>query len=175
MLRSASSLLALTVLCLQVVLAKIETGTYVIQDFEGNYLGIPSAPVFPPPDVPAELYRTRRHAQKWFVREDEGGVIISAGRGYLEEYKLVTRGDVVYASFRKEPATWAVTSVGDNKVEIKSPYQDSVFTSEPDSRFQVRVRPAEGAPNQKWNFIAIDRDEYSHRGSRNRFCKQEQW
>ncbi|KAF9312546.1 hypothetical protein BG003_006161 [Podila horticola] len=178
MLRSASSLLALAALCLQVALAKIETGTYLIQDFEGNFLGVgPVHPIYPPPDVPARLLPPSVYAQRWLVRQnDDNTLTISVGKGYPDDYKLVSRDDVVFVSAQKDPEPWSVTSVGDNKVEIKSPYEDSVFTAEPYHREeQVRLRPARGLPNQKWNFIRVDRENIYHRGSRNRFCKQEQW
>ncbi|KAG0351940.1 hypothetical protein BG005_008578 [Podila minutissima] len=172
MLRSASSLLALAVLCVQVALAKIETGYYWIVDNKGNSLGFgPVPPIWPPPDVPVRLFNPDSHPQKWYVEEAEGGLIIRAARD-RESYRLVSSDDVVFVSFQKAPEPWAVTSVGQARFEIKAPYQDSVFTAKPEDEFQVQLRRAEGLPNQKWTFVPMDR---YHRESRNRFCKQEQW
>ncbi|KAG0349960.1 hypothetical protein BG005_010512 [Podila minutissima] len=170
MLRSAPSLLALAVLCVQVALAKIEAGYYVIQDNESNYLGIgPFRPIWP--EVPARLGLENTDVQVWFVEEAKEGFIISALRDG-DDYRLVSNEGVVFVNAQKDPETWAVTSVGENKVEIKAPYQDSVFTAKPEDEFQVQLRRAEGLPNQKWTFVPMDR---YHRESRNRFCKQEQW
>ncbi|KAG0067518.1 hypothetical protein BGZ92_005116, partial [Podila epicladia] len=141
MLRSASSFLALAVLCMQVALARIESGVYVIQDVRGDFLGIGEfPPIFPPPDVPAGLVS---RPQRWFVEEKEGGVTISARRDDPNAYKVVAHGDVVFMSAQKAPETWAVTSVGGNMFEIKSPFEDKVFTAIPEGYPQVQLRRAD--------------------------------
>ncbi|KAG0332342.1 hypothetical protein BG000_010100 [Podila horticola] len=175
MLRS-SSLLVLSLLCLQAVTQAIETGRYLIQDNRGNYLGIgPVPPVFPPRDVPVRLLSSSL-AEQWLVKQDtDGTVTISAGLGRPFDYKIVQRNDEIWLSAEKAPEPWSVTSVGDGKQEIKIPYGDLVFTADSDEFPQVHLRPAEGGANQKWTFLPINRDMNYHRGSSNRFCVQEQW
>lgn len=175
---SVSSIVVLCLLFLQVVIARsIETGTYLIVDNQGYYLGLgPVNPIYPAPDVPARLFASGTHAAHWHVKKtNDGAVTISLGQGLSNEYKLVAKGDYVFASAQKAPQAWSVTSAGDFKYDIQLPYKDELFTAHPLKEHQVTLEHAQGKPNQKWSFIRIDRGTNYHRGSTNRFCKQEAW
>ncbi|KFH62580.1 hypothetical protein MVEG_11973 [Podila verticillata NRRL 6337] len=175
---SVSSFVVLCLLFLQVVIARtLETGTYLIVDNQGYYLGLgPVNPIYPPPDVPARLFASGTHAVHWHVKQVNGGAVtISLGQGLPNDYKLVAKGDSVFASAQKTPQVWSVTSAGDFKYVIQLEYQDEVFTAHPLSEREVTLERAKGKPNQQWSFIRIDREVNYHRGSTNRFCKQEAW
>ncbi|KAG0080320.1 hypothetical protein BGZ93_002974, partial [Podila epicladia] len=157
MLRSTSTFLAMAVLCMQVALARIETGLYEIRDMRGYTLGISEhPPIFPPPDVPVRLLPGGVRPQRWFVEEKEGGLTISTRKDDPFAYKIIAHDDVVYVSAQKAPETWAVTSVGHDMVEIKSPFEDRVFTAEHDREESVQLRGQDGSPNQMWTFVRID-------------------
>ncbi|KAF9321458.1 hypothetical protein BG006_002612, partial [Podila minutissima] len=104
----------------------------------------------------------------------DGGLLISTRTDIPQfHYSFVNRHGAIYVSTtQKAPQIWSVSSVGGGQFDIKLPYEDKVFTSEEDSFPQVTLQAAEGLPNQKWNFIRVDRDNNYHRGSINRFCRQ---
>ncbi|KAF9382064.1 hypothetical protein CPB97_007362 [Podila verticillata] len=175
MLKSATSLLALSLIALQVVVAKaIESGTYLIQDTDsGLFLGIGPVPtIFPPPDVPVRLFPEGHHfVEKWNVKEThDGALTIFAGRGSPQDYKIVPKGDYVFVSAQKAPEAWAVESAGEGNVQIKLPFQDRVFTTELNNFHPITLQRAQGLPTQRYKFIRIDRAHY-----RNRFYNQESW
>ncbi|KAG0354464.1 hypothetical protein BGZ54_001629 [Gamsiella multidivaricata] len=172
----ASSFLVLCLFFVQVAIARVlEPGKYFIQDNRGNYLGIgPVPPIYPPIDVPARLV-PNHIAEKWIVDlADNGAFTISAGRGRHDDYKLVSREDVVYVSARMAPEPWTMTSAGDGKFMIQAPNRDLVYTANVDEFPHVTLQPASGEDSQRWTFVRIDRDNY-WRGYRNRFCVQEEW
>ncbi|KAG0332345.1 hypothetical protein BG000_010103 [Podila horticola] len=175
MLRSASSFFVLSLLALQVAIAKaIESGIYVIQDGNGRELGIGPIPhIFPPPDVPVRVFERGSHwVEKWQVEEaKDGALTITAVQRNQLPYKIVTKGDYVFASTEKAADTWSVTSVGGGQVDIKVPNKDEVFTTGKYEFDPVTLQHAQGLPSQKWTFIRIDRELYH----RNRFCGQEAW
>ncbi|KAG0080176.1 hypothetical protein BGZ93_003003, partial [Podila epicladia] len=173
MLRSASSLLVLSLLALQVAIVKaIENGIYVIEDSFGHGLGLGPIPhIYPPPDVPVRIFDRGSHfVEHWKVQNvANGDVIISGVRRGHEDYKIVSKGDYVYVSTQKHDDAWSVTSAGGNQVDIKVPYKDEVFTTGIVEHDIVTLQHSQGLPTQKWNFIRIDRELYQ----RNRFCVQE--
>ncbi|KAG0030662.1 hypothetical protein BGZ82_007330 [Podila clonocystis] len=109
-----------------------ETGTYLIKNYEDLYLSIGSVPhIFPPLDAAVQLFEEgSRWVQKWLVQPgQDGGLIISDGSREPFDYKFVVNEDIVFVSTQKAANVWSVTSVRGNKVEIKAPYNDKVFTS----------------------------------------------
>ncbi|KAG0030661.1 hypothetical protein BGZ82_007329 [Podila clonocystis] len=176
MLRSASSFFVLSLLALQVAVAKaIESGIYVIQDEFGLELGLGPIPlVYPPPDVPVRVFKKGSHwVDQWKVeKSDHGALTITNVHGGDDAYRIIAKGDTVFASTQKSTDDkWSVTSVGGSQVEIKVPYKDEVFTTGREQFDIVTLQHAQGLPRQKWNFIRIDRELYH----RNRFCDQEAW
>ncbi|KAG0034136.1 hypothetical protein BGZ82_005864, partial [Podila clonocystis] len=177
MLKSASSFLVLSLIAIQVVVAKaIENGIYLIQDTNsGKFLGIGPVPrVYPLMDVPVRLYPEGDYfVEKWNVQQtNDGAFVIAAGRGSRDDYKIVAEDDAVYVSARKTPKEWAVTSVGDNKVEIKVPYNDAVFTADEKAFPQITLQHAQGLPSQQYRFVKVHRELY-HPYQRSRFNVQE--
>ncbi|KAF9013012.1 hypothetical protein CPC16_008440 [Podila verticillata] len=175
MLKSATFFLALSLIVLQVVVAKvIESGTYLIQDTDsGLYLGLDPIPAtYPPRDVPVRLFPKGHYfVEKWNVKKThDGALTIFAGHGSPQNYKIVSKGDYVFVSAQKAPEAWAVESAGEDNVQIKLPYQDRVFTTTHDVYSPITLQPARGLPNQRYKFIRIDREHY-----RNRFYNQGSW
>ncbi|KAK5828955.1 hypothetical protein F5H01DRAFT_329237 [Linnemannia elongata] len=178
MLRSAASLIVLSLVAIQAAVAStIKPGTYLIQDSRsGLFLGIgPVPPVYPPRDVPVRLLPEQMALhERWIVKEgDDGGIIIAAGRGGPEDYKIVRNkynNDVIVSAL-KAPETWEASQVGGGSlvVQIKLPYEDSVFTANPNDFPQVTLQRSNGEDNQIFRFIPIDRDLYH----RNRFTVQD--
>ncbi|KAG0361929.1 hypothetical protein BG005_007116, partial [Podila minutissima] len=163
MLRS-SFFVVLALLFLQVALAlSIEPGTYYIESDDGLLLSVGPVPlIYPPPDVPVRLFeRGSPFDSKWEVRSTEDGGLLISTRSSIPQfdYRIVNRNGEVYVSAtQKTPQIWSVTSVGGGQFDIKLPYEDEVFTSDYESFPQVTLQAAEGLPNQKWNFIRVDRD-----------------
>jgi hypothetical protein len=173
MLKSTTSFLALSLIALQVVVAKaIESGLYLIQDVNsGLFLGSEPVPlVYPPMDAPIRLFPGHHHfVKRWNVKETgDGALIIFAGRSSPDDYKIVSKDNHVVVSAQKAPEAWAVESAGEDTVQIKLPYQDKVFTTNFDEYSQIALEPAQGLPNQRYKFIRLDRALY-----RNRFNVQE--
>ncbi|KAK5828957.1 hypothetical protein F5H01DRAFT_329240 [Linnemannia elongata] len=176
MLRSAASLIVLSLVAIQAAVAStIRPGTYVIQDSRsGLFLGIgPAPPVYPPLDIPVSLLPPNSpFSKEWIVKEgDDGGIIIAAGRGNPEGYKIARYENEVIVSAGKAPETLETSQVGGGSlvVQIKLPYEDSVFTANPNDFPQVTLQRSNGEDNQIFRFIPIDRDLYH----RNRFTVQD--
>ncbi|KAF9540767.1 hypothetical protein EC957_003740 [Mortierella hygrophila] len=176
MLRSATSFLVLSLVAIQAAVAStIRPGTYLIQDVRSNlFLGIgPLLPVYPPMDVPLRLVPEHIASyEKWNVREgDDGGIIIFAGKGGPDDYKITSRDNNVIVSVQKNPETWDAQQVGGGPlvVAIKLPYEDKVFTANGGVYSEVTLQPSIGGVNQIFRFIPIERDLYH----RNRFTFQD--
>ncbi|OAQ36770.1 hypothetical protein K457DRAFT_886174 [Linnemannia elongata AG-77] len=176
MLRSAASLIVLSLVAIQTVVAStIRPGTYLIQDSRSQlFLGIgPVPPVYPPLDAPVSLVpQDSPFNQRWIVKEgDDGGIIITTGRDGPYDYKIVRNDNDVIVSARKAPETWEASQVGDGSliVQIKLPYEDRVFTANQDDFPQVTLQRSIGEDNQIFRFIPILRDLYHP----NRFTVQD--
>ncbi|KAG0041089.1 hypothetical protein BGZ89_007675, partial [Linnemannia elongata] len=118
MLRSAATLIVLSLVAIQAAVAiSIRPGTYLIQDTQsGLFLGIgPVPPVYPPLDAPVRLFpQDVPYYKEWIVKEgDDGGIIIAAGRGGPQDYKIVRNkynSDVIVSAL-KAPETWEASQV----------------------------------------------------------------
>ncbi|KAG0032638.1 hypothetical protein BGZ81_010362, partial [Podila clonocystis] len=169
-----STFVALALLFLQVAIAQaIEPGRYLIENNERLFLGVGPIPRNRLPEVPVHLFsRHSPFVDIWDVKKgDDGGLLISTN-SQGETFSLVNYDKGIFASALKSPELWAVTSAGENRVQIKAPNGDKVFTSVPDDEHQVQLQPAEGRDEQKWRFVPVERDNNYYRGSTNRFCRQ---
>ncbi|KAF9901003.1 hypothetical protein EC991_006619 [Linnemannia zychae] len=180
MFRSAASVIALSLVAIQVAVAStIKPGVYLIQDLRTNlYLGIgPVPPVYPPLDVPLRLVPENvAFYDKWRVSEGEdGGIIISSGRGGPDDYKIVNKDDAVFVSAVKSPEVWEASRIGGERldVEIKLQYKDRVFTSDKDGFPQVTLKRAVGEDNQHFRFIPIEREHMRELYHHSRFTIQD--
>ncbi|KAG0277961.1 hypothetical protein BGZ95_005010 [Linnemannia exigua] len=192
MLRTLSSLL-LAFITFQVVVARtIKSGTYLIQDVKGAFLGIGPVPdVNPLPDTPVRLFeQDSRFVQRWLVKEQNGAFAISMGHGRPDDYKIVPKGDFVIVTTEKNTDVWSLESSDEKEVVIRSPYSDLVFTTDND-HFQLTLQPDQGLAEQRFRFIRIERDVYDpividqdpYRSNRmdhelyrlNRFYNQDSW
>ncbi|KAG0037738.1 hypothetical protein BGZ82_001929 [Podila clonocystis] len=173
MLRSSSFVaLALFVIQAAIVLA-IEPGKYLIENNEGFVLGVGPIPRNRLPEVPVRLFPSSSHfGDIWDVKRGDDGALLISTHSQSETFSLVNYGKGIFASSLKAPELWTITSVGNDKVEIKSPNSDEVFTSKPYEQYPVQLRPAEGRDEQKWKFVPVERDDNYYRGSTNRFCRQ---
>ncbi|KAI9237431.1 MAG: hypothetical protein BYD32DRAFT_298905 [Podila humilis] len=164
MLKSATSFLALSLIALQVIVAQtIQNGIYLIEDTNsGKFLGIGPTPfVYQPIDAPVRLFdQSDRFVQYWRVEgATDGAVIISAARFSPPGYNIVTQGNYIFVSAKKEPQLLAVESAGEGEVVIKLPYQDKIFTSNPSinpGASDILLQPAQGLPNQRYRFVSVD-------------------
>ncbi|KAG0368011.1 hypothetical protein BGX24_002980 [Mortierella sp. AD032] len=159
--RSLSSsllvVLALTLFVLQGVLAAIRPGLYAIAAEDDLYLSIgPVPPIFPPPDVPARLFRQgESREQVWEVKLAPGGYTIRQPGDRPFTYGLIQKYDAVFVSSEEARQPWAVEEAGDNLYTIRAPYDDLLFTQTPEKSVQVHLKPATGAGIQRWRFVPI--------------------
>lgn len=147
----------------------IEPGTYLIQDYEGRFLGIrPDPGSIPPLDVIVHLFEHGHpFVDKWQVKAQDGELVIST-HNPSGQFSLIIKHGIVFVSAEKMPELWSVNSVSGDRYVIKLPNSNEVFTSLQSGAF-VQLQPSNGKDDQKWNFIRIERELYHS----NHFCQQE--